>query len=309
MDKVPNRSNWSFDVCGQDLSLDKLTEYYIKDTLIRTQKMFKYSDLPKTIPKEQLELLLQRNGYAVITKVNGELYAFYGGLGGEPNEYYLPTMATVANPALKFSKSMEIDKECVVIKNDVMYMGLMPLIQSTSYLLAQADISFKYGLINGRLQAIVTAPNDEVKASLDEMFSQIEKGSSLKVVVDDDLVKELKVSPYGSDDNVKNLIELKQYILGSFFQRLGIQSNFNMKREALNSAESALNDDILYPLIDEMLEQRQKGVEKINELYGTNISVELSSVWKQLREQEEQATSVDNNEDKENKEDEVIQDN
>ena len=306
MDKVPNRSNWSFDVCGQDLSLDKLSEYYIKDTLIRTQKMFNYNNLPKTIPKEQLELLLQRNGYAVITKVNGELYAFYGGLGGEPNEYYLPTIATVANPALKFSKSMVIDKECVLIKNDVMFMGLMPLIQSTSYLLAQADISFKYALINGRMKAIVTAPNDEVKASLDEMFKQIEKGSSLKVVVDDDLMNELKVSPYGSNDNGIDIIELKQYIIGSFYQKLGIQSNFNMKREALNSAESALNDDILYPLIDEMLEERQKGVEKINELYGTNISVELSSVWKQLRDQEEQAV---NNEDKENKEDEVIQDN
>ena len=306
MDKVPNRSNWSFDVCSQDLSLDKLSEYYIKDTLIRTQKMFNYSNLPKTIPKEQLELLLQRNGYAVITKVNGELYAFYGGLGGEPNEYYLPTIATVANPALKFSKSMVIDKECVVIKNDVMFMGLMPLIQSTSYLLAQADISFKYALINGRMKAIVTAPNDEVKASLDEMFKQIEKGSSLKVVVDDDLMNELKVSPYGTNDNGIDIIELKQYIIGSFYQKLGIQSNFNMKREALNSAESALNDDILYPLIDEMLEERQKGVEKINELYGTNISVELSSVWKQLRDQEEQAV---NNEDKENKKDEVIQDN
>ena len=306
MDKVPNRSNWSFDVCGQDLSLDKLSEYYIKDTLIRTQKMFNYSNLPKTIPKEQLELLLQRNGYAVITKVNGELYAFYGGLGGEPNEYYLPTIATVANPALKFSKSMVIDKECVVIKNDVMFMGLMPLIQSTSYLLAQADISFKYALINGRMKAIVTAPNDEVKASLDEMFKQIEKGSSLKVVVDDDLMNELKVSPYGTNDNGIDIIELKQYIIGSFYQKLGIQSNFNMKREALNSAESALNDDILYPLIDEMLEERQKGVEKINELYGTNISVELSSVWKQLRDQEEQAV---NNEDKENKKDEVTQDN
>ena len=306
MDKVPNRSNWSFDVCSQDLSLDKLTEYYIKDTLIRTQKMFKYRNLPKTIPKEQLELLLQRNGYAVITKVNGELYAFYGGLGGEPNEYYLPTIATVANPALKFSKSMVIDKECVVIKNDVMFMGLMPLIQSTSYLLAQADISFKYALINGRMKAIVTAPNDETKASLDEMFKQIEKGSSLKVVVDDDLMNELKVSPYGSNDNGIDIIELKQYIIGSFYQKLGIQSNFNMKREALNSAESALNDDILYPLIDEMLEQRQEGIKKINQLYGTNISVELTSVWKQLRDQEEQAV---NNEDKENKKDEVIQDN
>lgn len=307
MSNIPNRSNWSFDVCSQDLSLDKLAEYYIKDTLIRTQKMFNYNNLPKTIPKEQLELLLQRNGYAVITKVNGELYAFYGGLGGEPNEYYLPTIATVANPALKFSKSMVIDKECIVIKNDVMFMGLMPLIQSTSYLLAQADISFKYALINGRMKAIVTAPNDETKVSLDEMFKQIEKGSSLKVVVDDDLMNELKVSPYGSNDNGIDIIELKQYIIGSFYQKLGIQSNFNMKREALNSAESALNDDILYPLIDEMLEQRQKGVEKINEMYGTNISVELSSIWKQLRDQEEQAVNV--NGDKENKKDEVIQDN
>lgn len=297
MANIPNRSNWSFDVSTQDLSLDKLTEYYIKDTLIRTQKMFKYRNLPKTIPKEQLELLLQRNGYAVITKVNGELYAFYGGLGGEPNEYYLPTIATVANPALKFSKSMEIDKECIVIKNDVMFMGLMPLIESTSYLLAQADISFKYALINGRMKAIVTAPNDETKASLDEMFKQIEKGSSLKVVVDDDLMNELKVSPYGSNDNGIDIIELKQYIIGSFYQKLGIQSNFNMKREALNSAESALNDDILYPLIDEMLEERQKGVEKINELYGTNISVELSSIWKQLRDQEEQAVKEDKKED------------
>ena len=305
MDKVPNRSNWTFDVCSQDLSLDKLIEYYIKDTLIRTQKMFKYNNLPKTIPKEQLELLLQRNGYAVITKVNGELYAFYGGLGGEPNEYYLPTIATVANPALKFSKSMVIDKECVVIKNDVMFMGLMPLIQSTSYLLAQADISFKYALINGRMKAIVTAPNDEVKAALDEMFRQIEKGSSLKVVVDDDLMNELKVSPYGTNDNGIDIIELKQYILGSFYQKLGIQSNFNMKREALNSAESALNDDILYPLIDEMLEERQKGVEKINELYGTNISVELSSVWKQLRDQEEQAVKENKKEDV----NETVQDN
>lgn len=305
MDKVPNRSNWSFDVNGQDLSLDKLTEYYIKDTLIRTQKMFKYRNLPKTIPKEQLELLLQRNGYAVISKVNGGLYAFYGGLGGEPNEYYLPTIATVANPALKFSKSMEIDKECVVIKNDVMFMGLMPLIESTSYLLAQADISFKYALINGRMKAIVTAPNDTVKAALDEMFKQIEEGSSLKVVVDDDLMNELKVSPYGSNDNGIDIIELKQYIIGSFYQKLGIQSNFNMKREALNSAESALNDDILYPLIDEMLEERQKGVEKINEMYGTNISVELSSIWKQLREQEEQAVKEDKKEDV----NETVQDN
>ena len=97
--------------------------------------------------------------------------------------------------------------------------------------------------------------------------------------------KKLETIDYAKGSDIKSLIELKQYILGTFYQELGIQSQFNMKREAINEAEAALSEDILYPLIDDMLVQRQIGLEKVNKMYGTNITVELSSVWKQLREQ------------------------
>ena len=60
-----------------------------------------------------------------------------------------------------------------------------------------------------------------------------------------------------------------------------------MKRESLNSDEVGMNDDVLIPLIDEMLRMREIGVAKINEKYGTNISVTLSSVWKKMREEKE----------------------
>jgi hypothetical protein len=52
-----------------------------------------------------------------------------------------------------------------------------------------------------------------------------------------------------------------------------------MKRESINSNEAQLNDDMLTPLIDDMLFVRQRQVGKINDMFGTNISVRLGSAW------------------------------
>ena len=81
-----------------------------------------------------------------------------------------------------------------------------------------------------------------------------------------------------------------------------------MKREAINEAEAALSEDILYPLIDDMLVQRQIGLEKVNKMYGTNITVELSSVWKQLREQTDLQMDLINSEIDKNLGEEVKED-
>ena len=53
-----------------------------------------------------------------------------------------------------------------------------------------------------------------------------------------------------------------------------------MKRESINSGESQLNNDALYPLIDDMLNSRKQAVDKVNKMFNTDISVELSSSWK-----------------------------
>ena len=59
-----------------------------------------------------------------------------------------------------------------------------------------------------------------------------------------------------------------------------MNANYNMKREAINSNESQLNDDMLFPTVDDMLERRKEGIEKVNKMYGTNITVELNSSWR-----------------------------
>ena len=52
-----------------------------------------------------------------------------------------------------------------------------------------------------------------------------------------------------------------------------------MKRESLNTSESQMNNDALLPLVDDMLKCRERAVEKVNEMFGTDISVALSSSW------------------------------
>ena len=53
-----------------------------------------------------------------------------------------------------------------------------------------------------------------------------------------------------------------------------------MKKEAISESEQAMNEDVLKPLIDTMLECRQKACEEINAMFDLNISVNLNSSWK-----------------------------
>ena len=290
MADISNRDRWLFGEDSEQFSFDKksIQDLYVKKFLLKTQRMFKYTNLPDTIPQRDLELIMQCSGCVTIAKVNDKLYAFKGSLGGTPNEYYLPTISIVANPYLHYNANLTIDKDCVVMLNDSLYEGLLPQIQHASNLLAECDISFKFTTINIRVPAIIEATNDTSKTEAENFLQKVEEGSKLGVICGEQFLDRINVYNYASSEySVQHLIELKQYIYGTFLQELGIQSSFNMKREAINEAEASLNTDILYPLIDDMLIQRKIGVDKINKMFGTNIEVELDSVWKQLREQQD----------------------
>ena len=79
--------------------------------------------------------------------------------------------------------------------------------------------------------------------------------------------------------SLTNLIEYHQYLKAGLFNELGLNSNYNMKRESINSNESQLNDDMLHPLIDTMLREREEGVKRVNAMFGTDIKVSFNSSW------------------------------
>jgi len=263
------------------------TRQYMTYMLNRTQKMFKWEGLPDTIPKRNLELMLQTNGNVCVTEVNGDLYAFTGGLGGEPNAYYMPTIYTVANPALNFFKNLKIGEECVVIPNDPMYVGLLPMFSRYATMLAENDASIRIACINSRLTDIISASDDVTHESALRYLKDIEMGK-LGIVAENSFLDGVKVSPASGKGATTDAIELQQYLKASWFNDLGLSANYNMKREAINSQEAQIGSDSLLPLCEAMLESRQTACEFINQMYGTNISVDFASSW-EIRQSEEEA--------------------
>lgn len=85
--------------------------------------------------------------------------------------------------------------------------------------------------------------------------------------------------PSNNGSYLTQFIELQQYLKGSFFGELGLRANYNMKREAIGTGESTLDEDSILPLCDNMLMCRRQDIEQVNQLYGTDISVNFSSAW------------------------------
>lgn len=290
MEQVNKRNEWVFNKIDNILeNKEELRRHNFLNMLNKTIEIFKYNNLPDTIKQKDLETQLQLHGFTVWKEVKGDLYTFYAGLGGKPNPYYLPTLAIIANPALNYNASLTIDEECVVMLNDHYYQGLSNLFNKWASLLTEAEESLKYAIINARVPSLIQADHDSAKASAEEFFNKIYKCEGYGVIGSKEFFEGIQSHDFFKTPHIKELIEGVQYIKGSWYNEIGLNSTFNMKREAINEAEANLNEDILYPTIDSMLEQRQIGLEKVNKMFGTNITVELNSAWAKERKNDELA--------------------
>lgn len=277
--------------------------------LWKTTQMFKYKNLPDTILVKDLETMLQVNGFVIWKEVNDNLYVFLAGLGGEPSPYYHPTIANIANPALRYFETVKIDDDCVWMLNDYYYQGLMPLFNRYASLLVEAETSLKYAIWNARTPKIIAANNDDTYASANEFFKKVVDGKDYGVVLSREFIEQngLKAESFYETPMIKDIVEAIQYIKGSWYNELGMQAQFNMKREVLNEAETAMNTDILFPTVDMMLKCRQDGLDRVNAMFGTNITVEFNSVWLQNQEEADLSLDIMKSEIAENKEDATIE--
>ena len=270
----------NFQSYWRDGKFDKgyMLQSYIRYYLARLQSMFEYKGLPDTIPQKWLEHYLLCNGNALIVKVNDELYAAVGGHGGEPDEYYVPTKYVVANPYL-IDKTFTIGDDSVLVYNDTYAQGVLPLLQKYCGQLVENDISMNIADILARASINISAKDDKTKASAEVYLKRLRAGE-LGVMSEQAFIDGLNIREFKDvASSLIPLIEYHQYVKASLFNELGLNSNYIMKRESINSNESQLNDDMLHPLIDNILKERQEGVERINKMFGTNIEVNFAGAW------------------------------
>lgn len=271
--------------------LDKVRSYDYKDkdtnmmnyvgyTLNRSLIMFKYHNMPDTLPQGELESLLQTNGFACIAEVDGSVYAFNGGLGGEPDVYGNPTTVIVSNPALKLNQTFTIGKDCVLVKNDSLIMGLLPLYYRYASMLVENDITMVMSTVNKRVQNLLCANDDKSYESALAFIQKIFDGE-LAVIGETKLLESIRNLANSTLNGVKmqELVEFEQYTKASLYNEIGLSANYNMKRERLTKGEVEANTDNLYPLVDNMYDCRKEAIDAINSMFGLDIQVEFNSSW------------------------------
>lgn len=271
---LSNKVNYVFN--DKENNVIKQVEYMLS----RSNIMFSYDNLPDSIPQYELEKILQTQGFAIIGKAkDNNLYALYGGLGGIEDVYYRPTKATITIPYLNYSDVWEIGKDCIIIKNDLMNTGLLPLYLRYCSQLVECDISLILELVNNRIQAYISASDDNTIKSAEKYLKDILDGKQ-GVIADSKFFEQIKTDVVSSNNqSIRETIEAIQYLKASLYNEIGLASNYNLKKERVSYADIRMNSDNLYPLIDDMLFFRQKGIEEINNLYGLNITVQLNSSW------------------------------
>lgn len=286
-------NNGNITADGKAGNIDDMTSY----DLIRTQQMFEYEGLPDTIPQKDAELLFQCTGYGLAFQNpdDGNWYLTTGGTDGELDPNCNPTIGTIANPALGYSGNIKIEgwkyvknqaqyagmAEGVLIRNDPLMMGLLPLLRKYNTLMAETELSIWMADINCRILSYLSASDSNTHDSAEKYLQDMTDGK-LGVIAESAFLEGIKSQPNSNSATagiMQGLIEMEQFLKASKFNEIGLNANYNMKRESINSQEAQLNDDALLPLVDEMLKCRQIGWDKFNELSGMHVKVKLASSW------------------------------
>ena len=256
-----------------------LLKQFKENQLNKSLTMFEWQNLPDTLPMVELEKMLQINGYAIIAKYKGDVYAFNGGFSGQ-DAYNRPTKVIVNNPALQMNETYKIDEDCIVIKNDDMKQGLIKIYEYFGQRLIENQITMLMTDYNLRMPFTISSSDDQTTQSAKDYLNKIIDGS-LGVIGEQKLFKALSVTPTNTKQTATfaDLYGYQQFIIAQLNNTIGLATNNNMKRERLTTNEIEVNKNASYPLVDNMLRNRQQAVEQINKMFGLDITVGYSSIW------------------------------
>lgn len=258
--------------------------YYINYLYEKLIRIFKYDNLPPTIPRDALENYILSNGYGGVT--NNPTYGLVAvpctkyGVGLYPN--YEP-LAQYCTPLMQ-GTNLTIGKDIIVIKNNSYQLSCDSIVKRYARMLADFDATENIIISNMRMQVLPSFDNEESAESYKAVMVANRLGQ-VDSVIDKSFLQKGTFTPYAqgaSTTKINDVVSARNEVLRTFLAEIGITSA-NDKRERMVVDEVNVNSQMLLFNVADMLECRQKAVEQINALYGTNITVDLSDEYKIIK--------------------------
>lgn len=257
--------------------------YWYNQLTEKCMDMYIYEGLPASLPAQYLERQLIMIGYSCIFDVNGEIQTADGSLSGV-GRYYMPTTFTYAVPWLR-GGFRTIGKNCEVIynsKQDIyFYRGLRELIARYARMLSDIESSINIVVVNQRATKMDVVSDNLTAAEVDRARDAIAQGArytiNQKSIVDRYFPKDWGDIP--ASNQITQLIDARDRILSNFLEEIGVKSINMNKRERMIISEVTADTQLLLTNVEDMLAERQAGVDRVNKMFGTDIQVYRNPVY------------------------------
>ena len=247
--------------------------FYWRDELFsRVMRLFNEKTDP--IPPKEIEIRLMMQGHVGIAPYKNELTAFWGLPNGVGKYFDEKPFYTVRCPV--YSANLKVGRDCEVIDNNILKNPLYDMIHHYAILLAHTEVTYIHTSVNARsANGVPIASTEKQKKSIKDYIGRLFNGQ-YDVVTD---LGNLGIEYAGATTNVAQGVEelwnARERILASFLSDIGVKSGIDKRSNSVSDEINADTPSLLINL-DDMLNSRKEGFERVNRHYGTNWIVELN---------------------------------
>ena len=266
--------------------LNNITALYFRKYLFqKLLSAFKWT-LPELWNKDYFQYILYGIGFICVFDSGADGFGVIPqrcGIFGY-NLYYQPRQVVITNPLLPNTRYKTINEDCVVLKINPNYTGVLDIIDYYAVKMAMLSADLESNLFNSKLSYLFTVKNQATANAVKKLYDQISQGNPA-VVVDKDLRNEdgsanWEVFQQNLSSNyiASDLLQDMRRIENEFCCKVGIPTTNTEKRERMSEVEVTRNDIETESLIDGWLERLNDDVKKVNQMFP-NVNLKVERRW------------------------------
>lgn len=266
-----------FSINPKKVDPNSTTFNYYVDTLFRkAQSIYEFDGMPESWDYDYFTSILLAQGFICITDTPLDILPLRCGVSGI-NVFNHPTTCIIANPVIG-NLERTIDEDCVLIKIQYNYQGIMPIVYKYASMLAQCDSSISVNLMNSKVTFIGLVESKQQAQSMKAMYDMITKGEPAVFVKGSQINNDSILYNHVKENFVAGEIQiLKRKIMSEFLTEIGVNNANTDKKERLTDNEVEANDGEIQLNAGYWLDNIKEGLEKANKMFNLNLSVKLKN--------------------------------
>lgn len=257
------------------------TQYwYYVDTLFRkAQSIYKINGMPDSWDYDYFLTNLLGLGMIAITDTALGVLPLRCAVSGV-NVFEHPNRIIIANPVLG-NLERDIDSDAVLVKMNYNYRSpITPIVYKYATMLADCDASIAVNLQNSKVAFIGLCTSKQQAQSMKLMYDMISRGEPAVFVKGDQINAEQIFYNHVKENFIAGEVQiLKRKIMSEFLTEIGVNNANTDKKERLTDNEVEANDSEIQLNAGYWLDNIREGLEKANNMYNLNLSIELKNTF------------------------------